>query len=223
MLASDRKALSNDPWLSSLPERARNDLLRALRVQTYRPDETVFRQDDPARSFLCLLEGELEVSTVTPSGARHIAVHLYPVRWFGELSFLDGLPRTHDVSAQRASRIAMIPASDTRRLIREHEAIYKGLVANLCANTRLIYRYFNDFQKRSADTLVAISLLEILSSSGSAPRIELSQQVIADRIGASRQTINAVLSRWEEDGLIARSYRCVTVLDTERLGEIAAG
>ena len=218
----ERTALSNDPWLSGLPEAARAAMLKQIRVQTYRSGQAVFLEGDPPASFCCLLEGELEASTVTASGARHIVVHLFPIRWFGELSFLDGLPRTHDVKAQRESRIAEIPAAEIRRLLNAHDAIYKGLVANLCANTRLIYRYFNDFQKRSVETLTAISLLEILSSSGGA-KIALSQQILADRIGATRQTINAVLSRWEDRGLIARSYRCVTVLDPEALGEIAAG
>ena len=97
------------------------------------------------------------------------------------------------------------------------------MVANLCANTRLIYRFFDDFQKRSAETLVALSLMEILSQRGGSRDIELSQQALADRIGASRQTINAVLSRWEDRGLVHRSYRKVTVLDPDALGDIAAG
>ena len=223
MLASDRAALSNDPIFSNLVPAARADLYAALRIQNYAPGEAVFRLGDPPNAFCCVLSGELEVSTVTPSGAKHIAVHIFPVRWVGELSFLDGLPRTHDVTARRASRLAQISASDIRRLMRRHDEIYKGLVANLCANTRLIYRFFDDFQKRSAETLVALSLMEILSQRGGSRDIELSQQALADRIGASRQTINAVLSRWEDRGLVHRSYRKVTVLDPDALGDIAAG
>ena len=223
MLASDRAALSNDPIFSNLVPAARADLYAALRIQNYASGEAVFRLGDPPNAFCCVLSGELEVSTVTPSGAKHIAVHIFPVRWVGELSFLDGLPRTHDVTARRASRLAQISASDIRRLMRRHDEIYKGLVANLCANTRLIYRFFDDFQKRSAETLVALSLMEILSQRGGSRDIELSQQALADRIGASRQTINAVLSRWEDRGLVHRSYRKVTVLDPDALGDIAAG
>ena len=222
MLTSDRVALSNDPWLIGLPEPSRAALLKSVRVKAYAAGEPVFFEGDAPTSFCGLLSGELEASTVTASGVRHVAVHFFPVRWIGELSFLDGLPRTHDVTARRPSRIAEIPAADVRRLSRQHEAIYKALVANLCANTRLIYRYFTDFQKRTVETLTAISLLEILSSSGG-PKIALSQQDLADRIGATRQTINAVLSRWEDRGLVARSYRCITVLDAEALGDIAAG
>lgn len=216
------EALRRDPWSAALPDSCRAELLRALRLRAYAKDETLFHQGDAPDYLYCVLAGELEVNTTTQSGREHILTHLHPIRWFGELSFLDGLPRTLTVVARQDSRLGLVPGAVITRLMETEPAFYRAMVAILCETSRLLYMRFEDNQKRSVETLLASALLHYMAFRGGARQVRLSQQSIASLIGATRQTVNARLSQWEAAGVIARDYRCVTIRDLPRLRSIAA-
>ncbi|MEL6979129.1 MAG: Crp/Fnr family transcriptional regulator [Pseudomonadota bacterium] len=213
--------LDRDPWAARLPHETRAALLAALRPRLYRRGEALFRQGEAAAHFCCLLEGELEVSTVTPTGRAHVLTHLFPVRWFAEMSFLDGLPRSHSVVATRESLVAAAPRAKVLRLMETHDALYRGMVGILCENMRLLFMRVDEFQKRSVEALAANTLLNYVPDAR-AGAVEISQTTLASLIGASRQSVNACLSRWERAGVVARSYRRITVTDLDALRRIAA-
>lgn len=217
-----RETLKGDRWLAGLPAACRAEVLRTVRLRAYAKDETVLHQGDEPDHLYCILAGELEVNATTQSGREHILTHLHPIRWFGELSFLDGLPRTLTVVARRDSGLGLVPGAVITRLMDSEPAFYRAMVGILCETSRLLYMRFEDHQKRSVEALLASALLQYMFFRGDARQVRLSQQSIAGLIGATRQTVNARLAQWEADGLIEREYRCVTIRDAERLRRIAA-
>lgn len=213
--------LLGDPWLAQLPEACRRDLIGGLSRRVFAAGEPVFLQGEAATHFYCLLEGELEVSTVSLVGREHVLTHLFAVRWFAEMSFLDDEPRSHSVIAARDSVAAMLPRARLVALMERHPPLVRAMARILCENMRTLFVRVDDFQKRSIDVLVASTLLRHwrVAQGGAA---EISQARLASVIGASRQSVNACLSRWETDGVITRSYRRIVLLDPRALERIAA-
>src|SRR4051812_15930441 len=90
--------LSANPWFGSLPLRERREMLAAGELQRLRPGEMLFRQGDkvsPGKGFLYgVAEGSFKISTLREDGKEAILVVLEAGNWFGEISLIDGQPRT---------------------------------------------------------------------------------------------------------------------------------
>lgn len=213
--------LLDDPWLAQLPDACRRALLGGLGRRVFAAGEPVFLQGEAATHFCCLLQGELEVSTVSVAGREHVLTHLFAVRWFAEMSFLDDAPRSHSVIAARRSVVAMLPRARLTALMERHPPLVRAMARILCENMRMLFLRVDEFQKRSIDVLVANTLLHHWRvAPGGA--VEISQARLAAVIGASRQSVNACLARWEAEGVIARAYRRILLLDPAALDRIAA-
>ena len=63
-----------------------------------RPGEMLFRQGDAPGGFYGLLGGLLKISSLREDGREAILVVLEAGNWIGEISLMDGEPRTHDGS-----------------------------------------------------------------------------------------------------------------------------
>jgi flavin reductase (DIM6/NTAB) family NADH-FMN oxidoreductase RutF len=92
------------PVFSSLPEELLTPILDAGQERAYEDAETVVRADDEGNELFVVLEGEVSVIR----DGREIA-RIEQGRFFGEISVLDGGPRTADVVAVGQARCLAIP------------------------------------------------------------------------------------------------------------------
>lgn len=61
---------------------------------TYEPGTTIFSENEPGDDFFIILSGEVEIVKDTPMGGRQMLAVLEPGSFFGEMSILDGSPRS---------------------------------------------------------------------------------------------------------------------------------
>src|SRR3954451_21805634 len=91
--------MSANPWFGALPLADREALLASAEVLRLRPGEMLFRQGDAPGGFYGLLGGLLKISSLREDGREAILVVLEAGNWIGEISLMDGEPRTHDATA----------------------------------------------------------------------------------------------------------------------------
>ena len=91
------RAMREHRLFSDLPEELLADLVENGHVRTYRSHSYVTMQGDPSDDVFMLLEGKLEVSTVSPESRPQLHTLLEPVRLFGELGVLAALPLALDL------------------------------------------------------------------------------------------------------------------------------
>ena len=60
------------------------------------------QKNDLADGFYCVLTGRIRVSNFTVEGKELVLTWIQPGNWFGEISLIDGLPRTHDGHAEES-------------------------------------------------------------------------------------------------------------------------
>ena len=82
------------------------------------------------------LEGLLKVHALSPAGGERILALLGPGTFVGELSMLDGAPRSASVTAVRASRLQFISRARFQSLARERPDIHQHLTALLVCRLR---------------------------------------------------------------------------------------
>ncbi len=212
--------LYQDRWLAGLPALAREDVINAAQIKTIPNHTVIFQQEDTHKAFYGLLMGYIDIGKITVEGQETQLTRLSPVQWFGEMSFLDHAPRTHNATSRGDVTLAVIAGSDMTRLLATHNSFYTALVQLVCQHTRLLYRAVDDFMQMSPERMLARRVLELWEAAGGSDQIRCSQDELARLVGVSRQSINRILGRWEDRRVIERAYRTLIVRDIQTLENI---
>ena len=212
--------LASNEWLGSLPETAREELIKAAKVQRYHAGQRVQGKGEAADGLYGLLSGEVRVRASTYGGHEIVFTRLFPGNWFGEIAILDGGLRTHDAHATVESQLAILPKRPLLALCDQFPAVYRALVSLLCTHCRMAFSAVDDFLVYSPEQRLANRLL--LAAEVPRKRISMSQEELGALIGVSRQSINKILRKWEQRGWILRGYRALEVMDVDSLRRLVA-
>ncbi|HYU57398.1 MAG TPA: cyclic nucleotide-binding domain-containing protein [Actinomycetota bacterium] len=110
--ATRETALMRVPLFTGLSKRRIRALARASMVNLYRKGETIVRQGSAGSELFVILDGGVKVVR----GGRTVA-RLRPGEVFGEISLLDGGPRTADVIAEMTTRGVCLSGADFRAVL----------------------------------------------------------------------------------------------------------
>lgn len=185
------------------------DLLARLEnfgeCRDFETDDVLVCEGDASSHLYILVSGELEVFTGKENGRELVYNTLRPGEYFGELS-LDGNPRSASVRAVAPSRCLVIPGDTARTLVLTHPEFAGHLVDKLI---HLLRRSTQKLKRMALDDvyerIVALIDEEVVLEEGILylPRT-LTQQEIANRIGASREMVNHVLRELKRGGFVAK-------------------
>jgi CRP-like cAMP-binding protein len=206
--------LSANPWFASLPLRERKAMLAASELVRLRAGEMLFRQGDAVGAgrgaFYGLVEGHLKVSTLREDGKEAILVVLEAGNWFGEISLIDRLPRTHDATALGAATVLALPR-ETFDALMERAPFAQAVCRLLAARTRSLYGMVEDATLRSTRARIARRLL--LLARGDATQamhsrrdVPVSQEALAMMLGITRQTLSKELKAMVAGGAVTLGY-----------------
>jgi CRP/FNR family cyclic AMP-dependent transcriptional regulator len=217
--------MASNPWVRSLSAPARSALLEAAEPVAFRTGELLYRSSEDTGTFWGLVEGHVRVSTLRPDGQEAVLTILEPGNWFGEMSMVDHLPRTHDATATGPVRLLAVRQAAFDRLM-ERADFAHGIAALLAARMRLLFAVFEDAtlhgtQARVARRLLHLSRGDATLQSGRRAVVRVSQDVLARMLGITRQTLSAELQAMAEAGAIATGYGRVEIRSAERLLALA--
>src|SRR6185295_18252062 len=92
-------------------------LLDAAVVRRLRSGQRLFSRGDRPCGLYCVVEGAVRISGVGESGKEALLMLMEPPNWFGEISLIDGQPRTHDAVAEGATRVLQVPQAALKTLL----------------------------------------------------------------------------------------------------------
>lgn len=214
------------PLLDSLAAEDRSQLLALTRRRRFGKGEVLVHEGDPSDSLHLVEAGRLAVRVTTPEGSTATLNVLGPGDWFGELSLLDGRPPTRS-----ASIVALEPAEtrslgaaafhDLRRRHRGAEQLLLTLLARRVEelSARLVETMYDGLDRR-----VHRRLLELAATYAEGPGavvVPLTQGHLAELVGGTRPSVNQVLQRLVEQGVVELGRGRVTVLDRAALARKA--
>ena len=89
-------ALQTDDWFAGCPAAFQQALREMGHLRRLAPGEPLFARGGQADGLCCVTAGALRVGAHDIEGQAAVLAYLEPYQWFGEISMIDGLPRTHD-------------------------------------------------------------------------------------------------------------------------------
>lgn len=208
------------PALQVAPSADLERLASNCTVHRYRRGATVLQRGAVWDSLMVLGRGRLKITALSPDAKGDLIVGLLrPGDVFGELSVFHRLPMIAVLQAVSESEAVFVPRADLMALMERRPAVAVALLEVLCEKLRLavdmiVNLRFLDMPSRLFRRLQLLGRLDARRE-GPAIRIQhgLSQQELADSIGASREALNKLLSEWRREGLVEYGRGYVVVVD----------
>jgi CRP-like cAMP-binding protein len=209
---------------SVFPESLASKLFANSRAVTLAADEVLFLAGDPGDGCYRVEEGLLKVGMIAPTGAERILAIVGLGGIVGELSTIDGLPRSASVAAVRDSKLTFVSRAAFETFADSHPEVYRHLVSLLAARLRdtdvvVAAGSFLPLKGRVARAL--LDLAEAFGQDVGQGRILIRQKVsqsdVAAMAGITRENVSRILNDWIRDKLVTRlsGYYCLE--NTSRL------
>jgi CRP/FNR family transcriptional regulator, cyclic AMP receptor protein len=209
---------SQQSLLSGLPEPLLGKLFEAAKTVRLRGDEVLFLAGDAGDGCYRVDDGLLKVTMVSRSGSERILAFLGPGHIVGELSIIDGLPRSASVVAVRPTSLSYLSRAAFEEFAQKHPEIYKSLVTLLAARLRETDGAIAVGSFLPVKGRVACALLELAADFGQdvgSGRIVIRQKIgqsdLAAMAGIARENVSRILNDWKRRKLISRlsGYYCL--------------
>ena len=211
-------AATIDNLFSVLPSALSASLFREARVVRLAPQQMLFIAGDPGDGCYQVEEGLLKVVAPSPSGGDRILAILGPGELVGELSMIDGLPRSASVSALRESKLSFVSRSVFNAVTHKQPEIYRHITALLARRLRnvddaLTATSFLPLKARTARALLGLSdaFGKDVGSGRILIRQKFSQGDLAAMAGVARENCSRILQDWTRRSLVSRlaGYYCL--------------
>ncbi|HEX5435981.1 MAG TPA: Crp/Fnr family transcriptional regulator [Gemmatimonadaceae bacterium] len=192
------------------------------RERSYPKGSVILFEDDPGDSLFVVRQGRVKVVLIGEDGREVILGVLGVGEHFGELSLIDGAPRSAHVIAMQDSQLIVLLREDFRRRVNESPAVAWALLLALSKRLRRADEQIGSLVLLDVHGRIARLLLDAAATSNSATlEKRLTHQMIAQMIGASRETVSRAMRQFQDRGMIAVHRRQITLVDRAALEALA--
>jgi CRP-like cAMP-binding protein len=207
----------------------------ALRPRRFRRGETIFHAGDPGDSLFIVSEGAVKITIPADDGSEPaILTTLGPGEFFGELSLLDGAPRSATAVAIDGVEAQVLRRDAFDAVVDATPAVRRALLEALAREIRRLTEQIEDLHFLDLPGRLARHLLRtIVSSSGldvddpqslvGERRVPwpFTQAELAGMIGGSRQSVNRLLADLVGGGILRFDGDDLVIPDVARLADAA--
>ncbi len=184
--------------------------------------EWIFVLGDSADSIYLLREGRVKITTFREDGHEIVHKIIGPNEIFGDISTILGIPRTTSAQVQEASLLCEVRRQDFESLLIAYPEMLLRLLKSVGlrlkkAEAQLLNVVCNDVSTRVREALIDLVTLERGGRSDQPVRIGITQQDLANLIGASRQQTWQVLKELEDSSVLRLTYRSILVTAPHKL------
>ncbi|MEP6463199.1 MAG: Crp/Fnr family transcriptional regulator [Frankiaceae bacterium] len=215
------------PLLNALDSEAAAHLRAAMTRRSVRRGHVIFAEGQKGDRLFVVLAGKVKISRSSVDGRENILALLGPSELFGELSLFDPGPRTATATALTEATMASLDHDELREWLRAKPEVAEQLLSALARRLRRTNEAMADLVFSDVPGRVAKALLDLSrrfgqpTPDGIRVQHDLTQEELAQLVGASRETVNKALADFASRGWLRLDARSVYLLDRERLSHRA--
>ena len=217
-----RSVLGQVPLFAEFSRTDLDDLAFFVRPRRYPKGSIIFHHGDPGTSLYLIETGEVKLTISGDRGKSVTLALLGPGTFFGEMSLLDGGPRSADATARVDCGLGVLdrdqfipflaahpPATArllsilSRRLRRTTDQVHDACFLTIPARVAKVLLQYTDTQRPSPDGVLSV------------PR--LTQEELAEMVGGTRESVNKCLKEYARQGIVHCHRGMVAVLKPEEL------
>ena len=191
----------------------REALSHRLTIRHFPKNTFVILDGDHSDSLYIILEGKIKVFLSDDTGKEVILNYQGPGEYFGEMSLLDELPRSASVVTLKSSKIAVLSKQDFMHCIVEHPNIAMSIIKHLSIRLRTLTEKVKNLALMDVYGRVTHTLLDLSEpqDGGRVVKEPLTQQELANLVGASREMVTRILKDLTTGGYINIKNKQITI------------
>ena len=219
--------LGSSPLFAALDDEEQVALRRTMVEVRLSRGETLFNEGDPGDRLYVVTQGKVKLGRTAADGRENLLAVLGPGEMFGELSLFDPGPRTATATAVTAVTLSGMGHDDLQPLLMQRPEVAGRLLQALARRLRRTNEAMADLVFSDVPGRVAKALLDLAerfgqpSEAGLHVHHDLTQEELAQLVGASRETVNKALADFASRGWLRLEGKSVVILDRERLARRA--
>lgn len=217
--------LESVPLFASLKPADYADLVSMTKINKYKKGDTIFHQEDPGSTLYIIISGQVKVTIDSAEGGEAILAILTDGDFFGELSLLDQEPRSANIVAMLDTQTIVLHRQDFLDFLNTRHELTIDMLAALSRRLREADNSIQDSVFLNLPARLAKRLLElsrrhgVKTDKGVEIGLRLTQQDLADLVGASRVAVNKQLGMFKLEGLIDIDKQHFIITRPEELEE----
>ena len=220
----DDAFLRRAPLFAALDDDAAAALRASMAQSTVPRGDVIFAEGEPGDRLFVVLDGKVKLGQTSSDGREQVMAVLGPGEMFGELSLFDPGERTSTATAVTDAILLGLGQRDLRPWLTGRPEVAEALLQALAQRLRRANEAMADLVFSDVPGRVAKALLELSEKFGEPQpdgsvlvAHDLTQEELAQLVGASRETVNKSLADFAQRGWLQLEARAVILLDIERL------
>jgi CRP-like cAMP-binding protein len=183
----------------------------------------LFKEGDEGEHVYVIVDGKLKLGTSSGDGRENLLSILGPGEMFGELSLFDPGPRTSTATAVTDAKLLSLSHEKLIPWLKGNPEVSLHLLARLAQRLRRTNEAVGDLVFSDVPGRVAKALMDLgarfgkQTDDGLFVHHDLTQEELAQLVGASRETVNKALADFAGRGWLKLDGRAVLITDIERL------
>ena len=215
--------LRDAPLFKALDDETARNLRKSMVSQKLVKGQILFQEGQPGDRLYLVVNGKVKLSHSSGDGRESVFMVLGPGEMFGELSLFDPGPRTSTAIAVTDAQVLGLSHNDIRPFLIEYPEVALSLLQAVAHRLRRTSEAMSDLVFADVPGRVAKALIDLSEkfgekrASGIQVNHDLTQEELAQLVGASRETVNKALADFASRGWIRLETKSVELLDIERL------
>jgi len=211
---------------SSLTEDTLLQIDKVCKKKNYNKGEIILFEHDEGNTLFFIVKGEVKISRESDDGREVILSLLHDSDVFGEMSLLDGMPRSANVTAMEDTELYMIKRENFLELLNNHPNVSIDLLEEITHRLRDAGMRIKSLSLNDAEGKVATVLLQIADEKGKIKNgiVEIEklpfQHDLANMAGTSRETISRTLHSFAKKNLVEMDGPKLRILKYEQFKEL---
>lgn len=226
MAKHSKDALRAIAYFRSLDDAAFTEIAQQCAIREYTGQELIIGHNDETFDVLFLLEGQARVSLYSADGQRVSFRDIAAGTIFGELSAIDGHPRSASVEAVEPCVAAVMRRPQFLAAIANHPQFTMAVARHLTGQVRVLTTRVFEFSTMAVRQRLWAELLRLAEAAAKGKREVLLERApthaeIASRISTHREAVTREFAWLEAQGFIVKEGRALKVPDLEKLRGLA--
>jgi len=217
--------LKKVPLFSSLNNEELEKIIALTKFAKFQKNNLILMESEEGNSLFMISKGSVKISRISDNGREVILAILREGDFFGEMSLLDGLARSANVTAIEDSELLTLNRDDFLNVIQRFPQITVILLKELAKRIRKSGSQIKSLSLLNSNGKVASTLLQLvvegdIKEDGRAIINKIpSQQNLANMAGLSRETFSRVMHNFIRDGHLQKEGRKLTINNLRKFQE----
>ena len=217
--------LRRTPLFATLDQDSSASLRSSMSEIELARGEVLFHEGDPGDSLYVVLRGKIKLGRTSGDGRENLVAVLGPGEMFGELSLFDPGPRSAGATALVDSTLLGLSQDELTPWLATRPDVARALLRAIARRLRRTNDSMSDLVFSDVPGRVAKALLDLSARFGTAAddgihvAHDMTQEELAQLVGASRETVNKALADFAGRGWLRLEARAVVLTNVERLSQ----